>query len=61
MRRTPYPHIENPDEVDRLFLLVGNFCVIDRNCERVSSVDMGYIFWKLIRRFDEASALSAIV
>ncbi|MBI1976260.1 MAG: SAM-dependent DNA methyltransferase, partial [Candidatus Omnitrophica bacterium] len=43
------------DKADRLFLLVSKFCEIDLHPERVSNIEMGYIFEELIRRFNEAS------
>jgi len=43
------------DESDRLFLLVQRFNEIDLHPDRVSNIEMGYIFEELIRRFNEAS------
>lgn len=43
------------DKADRLFLLVSQFCEIDLHPDRVSNIEMGYIFEELIRRFNEAS------
>ncbi len=43
------------DKADRLFLLVSKFCEIDLHPDRVSNIEMGYIFEELIRRFNEAS------
>ncbi|MHB1012307.1 MAG: type I restriction-modification system subunit M [Desulfobacteria bacterium] len=48
-------HIAKLDKVDRLFLLVSKFCEIDLHPDRVSNIEMGYIFEELIRRFNEAS------
>lgn len=48
-------HIAKLDEVNRLFLLVSRFCDIDLHPDRVSNIEMGYIFEELIRRFNEAS------
>ncbi len=43
------------DKADRLFLLVSKFCEIDLHPNRVSNIEMGYVFEELIRRFNEAS------
>lgn len=48
-------HIAKLDKADRLFLIVSKFCEIDLHPERVSNIEMGYIFEELIRRFNEAS------
>jgi type I restriction enzyme M protein len=48
-------HIARLDKADRLFLLVSKFCEIDLHPDRVSNLEMGYIFEELIRRFNEAS------
>ncbi len=48
-------HIGKLDKADRLFLIVSRFCQIDLHPERVSNIEMGYIFEELIRRFNEAS------
>ncbi len=48
-------HIANLDKKDRLFLLVSKFCDIDLHPDKVSNIEMGYIFEELIRRFNEAS------
>ena len=48
-------HIAKLDKADRLFLVVSKFCDIDLHPDRVSNVDMGYIFEELIRKFNEAS------
>ncbi len=48
-------HIAKLDKADRLFLLVSKFCEIDMHPDRVSNIEMGYIFEELIRRFNEAS------
>ncbi|MEW6364963.1 MAG: type I restriction-modification system subunit M N-terminal domain-containing protein [Acidobacteriota bacterium] len=37
-------HIAKLDKADRLFLLVSKFCDIDLHPDRVSNVEMGYIF-----------------
>ncbi|NLN91929.1 MAG: SAM-dependent DNA methyltransferase [Candidatus Hydrogenedens sp.] len=43
------------EEADRLYLVVSKFCEIDLHPEKVSNLEMGYIFEELIRRFNEAS------
>lgn len=48
-------HIAKLDNADRLYLLVSKFCEIDLHPDRVSNLEMGYIFEELIRRFNEAS------
>ncbi len=48
-------HIAKLDKADRLFLVVKKFCEIDLHPDRVSNIEMGYIFEELIRRFNEAS------
>ncbi len=48
-------HIANLDKHDRLFLVVSKFCEIDLHPDKVSNVEMGYIFEELIRKFNEAS------
>ena len=48
-------HIAKLDKADRLFLLVSKFCEVDLHPDRVSNIEMGYIFEELIRRFNEAS------
>jgi type I restriction enzyme M protein len=48
-------HIANLDRHDRLFLVVSKFCEIDLHPDRVSNIEMGYIFEELIRKFNEAS------
>jgi type I restriction enzyme M protein len=48
-------HIAKLDKADRLFLLISKFCEIDLHPDRVSNIEMGYIFEELIRRFNEAS------
>jgi type I restriction enzyme M protein len=48
-------HIDKLDKADRLFLLVSRFCDIDLHPDKVSNIEMGYIFEELIRRFNEAS------
>jgi len=48
-------HIAKLDKADRLFLLVSKFSEIDLHPDRVSNIEMGYIFEELIRRFNEAS------
>ncbi|MBX7057946.1 MAG: type I restriction-modification system subunit M [Leptospirales bacterium] len=48
-------HIGRLDKADRLFLVVSRFCEIDLNPQRVSNIEMGYIFEELVRKFNEAS------
>jgi type I restriction enzyme M protein len=48
-------HIANLDKHDRLFLVVSKFCEIDLHPDKVSNLEMGYIFEELIRKFNEAS------
>ncbi len=48
-------HIAKLDKVDRLYLVVLRFCDIDLHPDKVSNIEMGYIFEELIRRFNEAS------
>lgn len=48
-------HIGKLDKADRLFLVVSKFCDIDLHPDKVSNIEMGYIFEELIRRFNEAS------
>ena len=48
-------HIAKLDKADRLFLVVSRFCEIDLHPDKVSNLEMGYIFEELIRRFNEAS------
>ena len=48
-------HIAKLDKADRLYLLVSKFCDIDLHPDRVSNIEMGYVFEELIRRFNEAS------
>jgi type I restriction enzyme M protein len=48
-------HIAKLDKADRLFLVVSKFAEIDLHPDRVSNIEMGYVFEELIRRFNEAS------
>ncbi len=48
-------HIARLDKADRLYLIVSRFCQIDLHPDRVTNIEMGYIFEELIRRFNEAS------
>ena len=43
------------DKANRLYLLVSKFCDIDLHPDKVSNIEMGYVFEELIRRFNEAS------
>ena len=47
--------IEKLDKSDRLFKVISTFCDIDLHPEKVSNIEMGYIFEELIRKFNEAS------
>jgi type I restriction enzyme M protein len=47
--------INKLDQHDRLFLLIQRFCAIDLHPDKVTNLEMGYIFEELIRRFNEAS------
>ena len=48
-------HIGKLDKADRLFLIVQKFSEIDLHPDKVSNLEMGYVFEELIRRFNEAS------
>ncbi|MGA2545138.1 MAG: class I SAM-dependent DNA methyltransferase [Rectinemataceae bacterium] len=48
-------HIQKLDKADRLFQIVQKFAAIDLHPDRVSNIEMGYVFEELIRRFNEAS------
>ncbi|MEK7680367.1 MAG: class I SAM-dependent DNA methyltransferase, partial [Deltaproteobacteria bacterium] len=48
-------HVAKLDKANRLYLLVSKFCDIDLHPDKVSSMEMGYIFEDLVRRFNEAS------
>lgn len=41
------------DQSNRLFLVVKEFAAVDLHPDRVSNIEMGYIFEELIRRFNE--------
>jgi type I restriction enzyme M protein len=43
------------DKANRLYLLVSKFCEIDLHPDKVSNIEMGYVFEELIRKFNEAS------
>lgn len=43
------------DEADRLYMVIDRFASIDLHPDRVSNIEMGYIFEELIRRFNEAA------
>jgi len=48
--------IEKLEKSDRLFLVISKFADdIDLHPDKVSSIEMGYIFEELVRRFNEAS------
>ena len=48
-------HITKLDKADRLFLIISKFCEIDLHPDKVTNLEMGYIFEELIRRFNETS------
>jgi type I restriction enzyme M protein len=43
------------DEAGLLYLLISRFCEIDLHPDKVSNLEMGYIFEELVRRFSEQS------
>lgn len=43
------------DQTNRLYQVVSKYCDIDLHPDKVSNIEMGYIFEDLIRRFNEAS------
>lgn len=47
--------IDRLEEADLLYLVVERFAAIDLHPDRVSNLEMGYIFEELIRRFSEQS------
>ncbi|OKH51273.1 restriction endonuclease subunit M [Calothrix sp. HK-06] len=47
--------INRLDEANLLFLIVKRFAEIDLHPERVSNMEMGYVFEELIRKFSELS------
>lgn len=48
-------HINRLDDSNLLYLIVEKFAEIDLHPEKVSNIEMGYIFEELIRRFSEQS------
>lgn len=48
-------HIDRLDRSKLLYLVVSKFCDIDLHPDRVSNVEMGYVYEELIRRFSEQS------
>jgi len=48
-------HIGKLDKADRLYLIISKFAEIDLHPDKVSNIEMGYVFEELIRRFNEAS------
>ena len=48
-------HISRLDEANLLFMIVKRFGEIDLHPDKVSNLEMGYIFEELIRRFSELS------
>jgi type I restriction enzyme M protein len=49
------PEIARLEENDRLYLVVSKFADFDLHPDRVSNIEMGYVFEELIRRFNEAA------
>jgi len=47
--------IANLDKYNRLYLIVSKFAEIDLHPEKISNIQMGYIFEELIRHFNEVS------
>ena len=45
--------IEKLENANRLFLIIKDFAAVDLHPDRVSNIDMGYIFEDLVRRFNE--------
>ena len=43
------------DEAGLLYLVISRFCEIDLHPDKVSNLEMGYIFEELVRRFSEQS------
>ena len=48
-------HIEKLEKHDRFYKIISKFCEIDLHPNKVSNIQMGYIFEELIRKFNEAS------
>jgi type I restriction enzyme M protein len=48
-------HIDRLDEANLLFQVIGRICTVDLHPDKVSNLEMGYLFEELIRRFSEAS------
>jgi type I restriction enzyme M protein len=48
-------HIAKLDKASRLYLIVKKFYETDLHPDKVSNIEMGYIFEEMIRRFNEAS------
>jgi type I restriction enzyme M protein len=47
--------IDRLDEADLLFKVVCRFCEVDLHRDKVDSIEMGYVFEELIRKFSELS------
>ena len=47
--------IEKLDQHNRLFLVVSKFAEVDLHPDKVSNIEMGYVFEELIRKFKELS------
>lgn len=54
-----FNQIDKLDEANRLYQVVGRFCDIDLHPDKVSNLEMGYIFEELIRKASEESNESA--
>ncbi|MDW7725947.1 MAG: N-6 DNA methylase, partial [Candidatus Methanoperedens sp.] len=48
-------HIAKLEKADRLYQVAAKFGEIDLHPDKVSNIEIGYIFEELIRRFNEAS------
>jgi type I restriction enzyme M protein len=47
--------INRLDKANLLYLVLGKFCEIDLHPDKVSNIEMGYLYEELIRRFSELS------
>ena len=50
-----HTQITKLDRANLLFQVVGKFCEIDLNPDKVDNIEMGYLYEELIRRFSELS------
>jgi len=48
-------HVRRLERSNLIYQVIGRFCEIDLHPDRVSNLQMGYIYEELIRRFSEAS------